>query len=38
MRVIKQIEAASLSPADISRLANEAGDLAAQEYRKAGFH
>ena len=38
MRVIRQIEAASIGPSDISRLADEAGNLAAQEYRKTGFH
>jgi hypothetical protein len=38
MRVIRQIEAASLDPTEISRLAEEAGNLAAQEYRKTGFH
>ena len=38
MRVTRQIEAANIGPAEISRLAEEAGNLAAQEYRKAGFH
>jgi hypothetical protein len=38
MRVVKQIEAANLDASDINRLAQEAGDLAAQEYRGAGFH
>ncbi len=38
MRMIRRIEAASLDSADISRLADEAGNLAAQEYRKTGFH
>jgi hypothetical protein len=38
MRVLRQIEAATMSPDDVRRLADEAGVLATQEYRKTGFH
>ena len=38
MKVVKQIEAANLSSAEIDRLAEEAGTLAVQRYRNSGFH
>lgn len=38
MKVVKLIEAASLGPREIQRLAEEAGELAVQRYRKSGFH
>ncbi len=38
MKVVKLIEAASLSPEDIERLANEAGELCVQRFRDIGFH
>ena len=38
MRVIRQIEAANMGVQEINRLAQEAGDLAARDYRSVGFH
>ena len=38
MKVVKRIEATNLIPVEIDRLAEEAGALAVQRYRKAGFH